>query len=50
MLYYLYNLEEKMDKSWTKKQEQAIYQNGSNILVSAAARKRKNSSSCTKNN
>ena len=29
---------------WTKEQEQAIYQKGSNILVAAAARKWKNSS------
>ena len=29
---------------WTKEQEQAIYQKGSNILVAAAARKRKNGS------
>lgn len=30
--------------SWTKEQEQAIYEKGSNILVAAAARKWKNSS------
>lgn len=29
---------------WTREQEQAIYQKGSNILVAAAARKWKNSS------
>ena len=50
VLYYVYNLEEYMDRKWTIKQEQAIYEKGNNILVSAAARKWKNSSSCRKNN
>ena len=31
-----------MSTNWTKKQEQAIYENGTNILVAAAARKWKN--------
>ena len=30
--------------NWTKEQEQAIYEKGSNILVAAAAGSRKNSS------
>lgn len=34
---------------WTKEQENAIYEKGSNILVAAAARKWKNGSSCRKN-
>ena len=29
-----------MSNKWTKKQVQAIYEKGSNILVAAAARKR----------
>ena len=35
---------------WTKEQEQAIYEKGSNILVAAAARKWKNSCTSRKNN
>lgn len=34
---------------WTKEQKQAIYEKGSNILVAAAARKRKDSSIGRKN-
>ena len=34
------------DIKWTKEQEQAIYEKGSNILVAAAARKWKNCCSC----
>ena len=34
---------------WTKEQKQAIYEKGENILVAAAARKWKNSSTCRKN-
>ena len=34
---------------WTKEQEQAIYEKGSNILVAAAARKWKNSCISRKN-
>jgi len=34
---------------WTKEQMQAIEEKNSNILVAAAARKWKNSSSCWKN-
>ena len=34
---------------WTKEQSEAIYEQGSNILVAAAARKWKNSSACGKN-
>jgi ATP-dependent exoDNAse (exonuclease V) beta subunit len=30
--------------NWTEEQKQAIYEKGNNILVAAAARKRKNSS------
>ena len=33
-----------MATKWTIKQKQAIYETGSNLLVAAAARKRKNSS------
>lgn len=29
-----------MANNWTEKQKQAIYENGTNLLVSAAARKR----------
>ena len=29
-----------MANNWTQKQKQAIYENGSNLLVAAAARKR----------
>ena len=36
--------------NWTKEQSQAIYKNGSNILVAAAARKWKNGSFSRKNN
>ncbi len=36
--------------NWTKEQEQAIYEKGSNILVAAAARKWKNSCFSRKNN
>lgn len=32
--------------NWTKEQSDAIYKNGSNILVAAAARKWKNSCTC----
>ena len=35
---------------WTNEQKQAIYEKDSNILVAAAARKWKNSSTCRKNN
>lgn len=35
---------------WTKEQEQAIYEKGSNILVAAAARKRQNGCTSRKNN
>ncbi len=35
---------------WTKEQQQAIQEKGSNILVAAAARKWKNSSISRKNN
>ncbi len=35
--------------TWTKEQEQAIYEKGSNILVAAAARKWKNSGISRKN-
>lgn len=35
---------------WTKEQEQAIYENNTNILVAAAAREWKNSSLGRKNN
>ncbi len=35
---------------WTKEQEQAIKAEGSNLLIAAAARKRKNSSISRKNN
>ena len=35
---------------WTKEQQQAIHEKGENILVAAAARKWKNSSTCRKNN
>ena len=35
-----------MPNKWTKNQIQAIEKVGSNILVAAAARKRKNYSSC----
>lgn len=34
---------------WTKEQKAAIYKKGSNILVAAAARKRKNGSFSRKN-
>jgi len=34
---------------WTNEQIQAIYEKDSNILVAAAARKWKNSSTCRKN-
>ena len=34
---------------WTEEQKDAIYENGSNILVAAAARKWKNSSFSRKN-
>ena len=36
--------------NWTKEQEDAINEKGSNILVAAAARKWKNSSVSRKNN
>lgn len=39
-----------MSNKWTRKQVQAIYEKGSNILVAAAARKRKNGSIGRKNN
>lgn len=32
-----------MNTNWTKEQAQAIYEKGTNLLVAAAARKRKNS-------
>ncbi len=35
---------------WTNEQKQAIYENGNNILVAAAARKRKNGCISRKNN
>ena len=35
---------------WTKEQQDAIYEKGSNILVAAAARKWKNCSISRKNN
>ncbi len=35
---------------WTKEQQDAIYEKGSNILVAAAARKWKNRSISRKNN
>ena len=38
-----------MPTNWTKNQLQAINKKGSNILVAAAARKRKNYSACRKN-
>ena len=38
------------DVKWTKEQEQAIYEKGNNMLVAAAARKWKNSSTSRKNN
>ena len=34
---------------WTDEQKMAIYEKDSNILVAAAARKRKNYSACRKN-
>lgn len=37
------------DVKWTKEQKQAIEETGQNILVAAAARKRKNSSTSRKN-
>lgn len=39
-----------MTRNWTKKQEQAIYENGNNLLVAAAARKWKDSCASRKNN
>lgn len=39
-----------MSTNWTKEQKQAIYENGSNLLVAAAARKRKNSCASRTNN
>ena len=38
-----------MATNWTEKQKQAIYEKGTNLLVAAAARKWKNSSSCREN-
>ena len=38
-----------MSTNWTKKQEQAIYEYGNNILVAAAERKWKNSGISRKN-
>ena len=38
-----------MTNQWTKEKEQAIYQKGRNILVAAAARKRKNRGISRKN-
>lgn len=38
-----------MSNKWTEKQTQAIYENGSNLLVAAAARKWKNISASRKN-
>lgn len=38
-----------MSNKWTRKQVQAIYEKGSNILVAAAARKWKNSCISRKN-
>jgi len=38
-----------MATNWTKKQKEAIYEKGKNMLVSAAARKWKNSSISRKN-
>ena len=39
-----------MPNNWTKNQLQAINKNGKNLLVAAAARKRKNNCACRKNN
>ena len=39
-----------MPTNWTNNQLQAINKKGKNILVAAAARKRKNNSTCRKNN
>ena len=36
--------------NWTDEQKQAIYEKDTNLLVAAAARKRKNSSISRKNN
>ena len=36
--------------NWTEEQKQAIYEKNSNLLVAAAARKWKNSSTSRKNN
>lgn len=38
------------DVKWTKEQSLAIKEKGQDILVAAAARKRKNSCACGKNN
>ena len=38
-----------MSTNWTEEQKQAIYENGTNLLVAAAARERKNSSISRKN-
>ena len=38
-----------MSNKWTENQLQAIEKTGKNILVAAAARKRKNNSACRKN-
>lgn len=38
-----------MSTNWTKEQLQAINKKGKNILVAAAARKRKNYCACRKN-
>ena len=35
--------------AWTNEQKDSIYKKGNNILVAAAARKWKNSSTCRKN-
>ena len=39
-----------MANNWTEKQKQAIFENGSNILVAAAAREWKNCCFSRKNN
>ena len=45
------NQEDKMPKEvkWTEEQKQAIYENGTNLLVAAAARKWENCSISRKN-
>lgn len=39
-----------MSTNWTTEQKQAIYENGSNLLVAAAARKWKDSGTSRTNN